>query len=83
MTGVEDLNLNIEAIFVQYYNKSLKEQSKGFKNPKSIEIRCCNKKSLINNMARNFGHENRACAYFTANMAAKHSKSLYDINKTK
>ena len=49
MTGVEDLNLNIEAIFVQYYNKSLKEQSKGFKNPKSIEIRCCNKKSLINN----------------------------------
>ena len=34
-------------------------------------------------MARNFGHENRACAYFTANMAAKHSKSLYDINKTK
>ena len=47
MTGVEDLNL--EAIFVQYYNKSLKEQSKGFKNPKSIEISCCNKKSLINN----------------------------------
>ena len=47
MTGVEDLNL--EAIFVQFYNKSLREQSKGFKNPKSIEISCCNKKSLINN----------------------------------
>ena len=37
----------------------------------------------VETMARNFGHENRACAYFTANMAAKHSKSLYDINKTK
>ena len=49
MTGVEDLNLNIEAIFVQYYNKSLKEQCKWFNNPKSIENRCCNKKSLINN----------------------------------
>ena len=41
MTGVEDL----EAIFEQYYNKS----PKGFKDPKSIEISCCNKKSLINN----------------------------------
>ena len=47
MTGGEDLN--IEAIFKQYYNTSLKEQRKGFKNPKSIEMRCCKKKSLINN----------------------------------
>ena len=42
-------DLNIEAIFKQYYNTSLKEQRKGLKNPKSIEMRCCKKKSLINN----------------------------------
>ena len=42
-------DLNIEAKFEQYYNKTLKEQHKGFKNPKSIEMRCCKKKSLINN----------------------------------
>ena len=47
MTGGEDLN--IEAIFEQYYNTSPKEQRKGLNNPKSIEMRCCKKKSLINN----------------------------------
>ena len=42
-------DFNIEAIFKQYYKPSLKEQRKGLKNPKSIEMRCCKKKSLINN----------------------------------
>ena len=42
-------DLNIEVVFEQYYNKSLEEQRKGLNNLKSIEMKCCKKKSLINN----------------------------------